>query len=317
MTWLVNDSLCTLLEQCREVDDIILFKRHEWNQLRHAGDLWRFLRDLHRRQFDLVIDLQGLFRSGLCTFFAKAPRKVGFADAREFASVFYHEAVRVPAQRRHAVERNLHVASAALEIELDYQPATFRESESVANEADRLLRELALRDDQLLLAVAPASRWVSKTWPESFFVESIDRIVQQSDRRVVCWLLGSSEERQVGERIVAEAGPNVANLMGRTSLPTMLALLRRSAMLLTNDSGPMHVAAAMEIPTVALFGPTDATRTGPYGAGHHVFRSNVECSPCFHRVCPLPRQLCRDDVISPERVSGHIVEYLIKPEIPS
>jgi ADP-heptose:LPS heptosyltransferase len=98
--------------------------------------------------------------------------------------------------------------------------------------------------------------------------------------------------------------------MGKTSLSAMIELLRESSLMLTNDSGPMHIAAAMELPTVALFGPTDPTLTGPYGDHHQVFQSEVDCAPCFQRQCPLPRQLCRDDVINPEGVGDFMAEQL-------
>ena len=98
--------------------------------------------------------------------------------------------------------------------------------------------------------------------------------------------------------------------MGRTSLGVMVALLRRSDVLLTNDSGPMHIAAALGVCTVALFGPTDPVRTGPYGLGHNVFSTRVPCSPCFRRRCPLPRQLCLDDVATPETVAADVIARL-------
>ena len=238
-----------------DVDELIEFKRDEWSRLTQAPQLFGFLRELHGMTFDCVLDFQGLFRSGLCTWFARAPQKVGFADAREGAPLFYKHKATIPTGICHAVDRNIALLDSAF--------GTIT---------------------HIMKTAAPDTRF---------------------------WLLGTASEAEVGRAIIDRLGSDsVCSFMGATDLPVMMDLLRRRRLLLTNDSGPMHIAAALGLPTVALFGPTDPDKTGPYGDGHHVFRTQVDCAPCFKRRCPLPEQLCRYDVISPAGVGDCIVRML-------
>ena len=258
----------------------------------------------------MVIDFQGLLRTGLITFLARARDKVGFAAAREGARFAYRRRVAVPPEVLHAVDKNIYLLNAALDSDEEYLPPRFRDNPEAAAAADELLARHGLDAADKLLAVAPAARWESKKWPASFFIDCLTRILAV-DSQLRVWLLGAADERAVGEPIVAAVDPErVRNLMGETSLAVMLELLKKSRLLLTNDSGPMHLAAAVGLPTAALFGPTDPDKTGPYGEGHRVFRTSIDCAPCFRRQCPLPRQLCLDDVVTPEGVADRIVAQL-------
>jgi heptosyltransferase II len=126
----------------------------------------------------------------------------------------------------------------------------------------------------------PAKRWFPKRYAEV--------IKTVSAWRPCSWVLvGTAKDRPVAEEIAAEAGANVENLCGRTTLAELIAILRGCDALLTNDTGTMHLAALMGVRTVAIFGSTDPELTGPLGSGHIVLRKQVECSPCFLRECPI------------------------------
>jgi ADP-heptose:LPS heptosyltransferase len=147
----------------------------------------------------------------------------------------------------------------------------------------------------------------------TFFADTIRHVLDGAPAGTRVWLLGTGDERSVGDALVrACADLDVTNLMGDTTLSVVIEMLKRSRLLLTNDSGPMHLAAALGVETVALFGPTDPERTGPYGSQHEVFASQVECAPCFERRCPLPKQLCLYDRSSPEAVSARVLEGLTR-----
>ena len=125
------------------------------------------------------------------------------------------------------------------------------------------------------------------------------------------WLLGTEKDKHVGDEILASSGSSgVVNLMGLTDLPELMELLKISNLLFTNDSGPMHFAAALGIPTISLFGPTDPDKTGPFGKNHKVFQSQEKCSPCFQKKCPLERQLCLFDVINSSVVADFILKII-------
>ncbi len=305
---MVNDSLSALLELAADVDEIIPFKRRAWSKLKNLPDLIRFLGRLRRESWDCVIDFQGLFRSGICAYLAGEKGKTyGFAQARELAPAFYSRRIEAPDELVHAIDKNIYLVNQVLGCDESWQPPAFKRSPAVTRDARELMAEFELAEG--MLAVAPASRWPSKTWPAEFFAEVITRVAGAADFAGEFWLLGTADERDVGDQVIALAGDaKISNLMGRTGLAVMVELLRHSSLLLTNDSGPMHIAAALEIPTVALFGPTSPEKTGPYGANHHILRTRVDCAPCFKRECPLPRQLCRDDLISPEETAACITE---------
>jgi ADP-heptose:LPS heptosyltransferase len=146
-----------------------------------------------------------------------------------------------------------------------------------------------------LLAIAFSSSWPAKNWPLEFFRQTIAE-VHKSLPSLRCWLLGSPAEHEQGERLLAMLDflPAV-NLAGQTDLQTLGCLLRQSRALLTNDSGPMHLAAALSVPCTALFGATDPTLTGPYaadGTKHTILHSLCPQSPCFRRVCPRQDAAC-------------------------
>jgi lipopolysaccharide heptosyltransferase I len=299
--WLINDSFLGFGSLFEDVDHFVPFRRKEWARVSRLGDFFGFLRQLRNTQFDLVLDLQGLFRSGLCSL-AAGGETWGFKDAREFAPLSYRHRVAVPPEIRHAVDKNLFLLSAALGESCSYAAPRIGRNAEAAAEAAELRASHKLSDR--LVAVGPMSRWPSKSWPPAFFAETLAQMLANAADDVHAWLLGAPEEHEVGEAIVKGCDhPRVHNLMGKTSLPGMIELLRASSVMLTNDSGPMHIAAALELPTVALFGPTDPTLTGPYGDRHHVLQSQVDCAPCFKRECPLPKQLCRNDVVSSAAVA--------------
>jgi lipopolysaccharide heptosyltransferase II len=296
------------------VDEVIPFRRKRWGQLRHQGEFLGFLRELRRRKFDLVVDLQGLFRSGLITAAAGAPRRIGLSDAREGARLFYTEQVRVPSARVHAVDRYL---LAAQHLDAGREPVQFPlgRPKSALAAVDKLLQEHSITDKTRLVAFNPSARWQSKLWPEEKFAELAELAANEiSDSTIV--FIGNAEER-IRVESVARASrlrpDRFLNTAGRTSLSELTELLRRCAVLVTNDSGPMHIAAAIGTPIVALFGATDPALTGPYSHGgvrHKILRSGISCSPCLKPHCRhTPRMECMT-LIEPRKVLNEVFEAL-------
>jgi len=259
ISWLVNDTLTSLLQRCPIIDEIIPFERRRFGSLTQLPHFRNFLATLKGRHFDIAIDLQGLLRSGIISWATRAPRRIGLSDAREGARFFYNEIVRVP--RAHAVDRYL---LAAQHLGCDSTPVEFPlgGSRSVTSEG--------------LIGVNPSARWATKLWGNDKFAELIRRLPSE---RVV--LTGSAVEREQIDKIAQGR----RNLVGQTDLFQLAELYRRCQVVVTNDSGPMHLAAAVGTPVVAIFGPTDPALTGPYGDRHVVLRAGVPCSPCFKDSC--------------------------------
>lgn len=314
VTWVVNDTYAEMVELCPDVDDVAIFHRKRWGRPLHWPQFFRFARELKHRKYDLVMDFQGLFRSGLIALLSGSGRRAGFAHAREGASVFYNEKVLVPANIRHAVEKNLFLAASVLGVEMPARPCPFpglQRSHDGSKQAEILLRMHRLNPGDGLVAIAPAARWESKSFPPDFFARTADRVTEvRPETRF--WILGTEDECPVGDAVIDLCHNCVPeNLMGEANLVTLIELLRRSDVLLTNDSGPMHLAAAIGKPTVALFGPTDPELTGPYGEGHVVLRGKCEVGPCFQRRCRRKEmQKCGASSVSPFEAASALLNKL-------
>jgi lipopolysaccharide heptosyltransferase I len=309
ISWVVNREYAELVEQSALVDEVIVFDRNRWRNWRCWHEMVGFVRDLRRRNFDLVFDFQGLLRSGLIAWLSGGRRRVGFANAREGATIFYSEKVALPVNLKHAVDKNLFLVQSSLSVA---DEVTFPELESrpdCLKRARQICREYGIVAEGGILAVAPSTRWESKRWPPEFFAAVMDAVVQTCPG-VSCWLLGTAGERALGEAVVSacqQAQP--VNLMGKTNSGILTEMLRMSSALLCNDSGPMHLAAALRVPTVALFGPTDPDLTGPYGPGHRVFRGKCDLAPCFLRDCPKHARICVSSISATE-VAADVVSKI-------
>jgi lipopolysaccharide heptosyltransferase I len=262
---------------------------------------WRRMIPLVRaRRYDMVLDFQGLLRSGLLSLCTGAPVRIGFANGREGSPWCYTRRVELPAGSAsgrptpeasqapmhapiHAIDRYLHLvreAGAAGPTSVRFPLPAWPEAERWA---DRWWEEAGIRSNDTVCVVHPAARWETKRWPAERFALLADRLVKEQGWRVI--LAAGPAERTQAEAVGRLMQQPHSDLSGRTTLPQLAALLRRAALLVTNDSGPMHLAAAVGTPVVAVFGPTDPRKIGPYGRGHQALRADVDCSPCGRQRC--------------------------------
>jgi lipopolysaccharide heptosyltransferase I len=288
ITWVVEEAAAGILEGHPLIDRLLVSRRKAWLRMlarplafsRGAGGILGFIRELRREQYDTAIDFQGLFKSGVLVGLARADRKLGFDRTRELSYLFLNE--RLPAYdiEKHALERYLDVArhlgakdpSPACALPIGQERAVM----------EKRIAGLGARRGPLVV-VNPVARWKTKLWPEGNFAELGDRLVQEKQAVVI--LTGSPEDRAVNERILSSMRETAQNWAGETTLKELAALSALSDLFITTDTGPMHLAAAAGARVLALFGPTAPWRTGPYGPGHIVVRTGIECSPCFQRTC--------------------------------
>ena len=307
LSWVVNDGLSDLLAFCPAIDRVVRFPRKS----HRPGDFLAFLHELRAEAYDVCLDYQGLLRSGLMAWASGARRRYGFASAREGSRLFYDCPLAPPPDCRHAIDKNLWLTREALRLEVGTAPGDEPVAIPFAIPPEELsaARELLPPGEGPVVAVGFSSSWPSKNWPKEFFRDVLAQTAARCPG-LRCWLLGSPAERTAGEALRAICdGLPVVNLAGRTTLRSLCCLLRQTGALLTNDSGPMHIAAALGTPCVALFGATDPALTGPYGASHRVFRSQCPQSPCFRRQCPRPNGRCEAGVPTAE-VSAALAEFL-------
>ncbi len=210
-------------------------------------------------------------------------RRVGFANAREGSPYCYTQWVAVPTGSMHAVDRYLLVAE-ALGAARPTQPRfDFIDRAEDRQAVEALLAAVGLATGAAWIAMNVSARWETKRWPPQHFAEAADRLADAQGLPIV--FMGGPAERPETRAVMARMRTKAVDLTGQTPVGLLPSLLRRAAVLVTNDSGPMHIAAAVGTPVVAMFGPTDPVKTGPYGPGHVVLSNPVECRPCFRREC--------------------------------
>jgi heptosyltransferase-1 len=276
ISWLVATTCAGLLDGHPMLDEIIRFDRRSfgtaWRDPSAAKGLFGFASDLRRKNFDLVIDLQGLFRSGWMAWKTRAPVRVGFANAREFAPLFYTHRVAIETQEQHAIDRYLRVAAA---LGCESSPVEFPLATS---EQDRRRVSEWLAHGEHFAVLLPGTNWPTKRWPVERFAAMAPALRDRFGLKTV--VAGGPDDVEIASKIPADV-----NLAGQTSLGELTALLERADLVIANDSGPMHIAAALGRPLVTVFGPTNPVRTGPYGRGDCVVQLNLPCSPCYSRTC--------------------------------
>ena len=307
IAWLVKQQWAGLLERAEGLDRI-------WTVGSGMREWMSLVSKLRQEQFDLVVDLQGLFRSAALAWTTGCPTRIGFANAREGSPLFYTHRVQVETPDMHAVDRYLLVAH-ALCLEKSSPPEFhLQDRQADRDEVARLLARHGLQAGTRWIAVNASARWPTKRWPPEFFAAVADQIEQENLGRIV--LIGGPDEQETAKIVAAQMRLSPVNLTGTTMPAVLPALLRSTALLLTNDSGPMHIAAAVKTPVVALFGPTSPRRTGPYGSEHRVLRRELPCSPCFKRTCRNSIHLECLKTIDPdtvmEAVRGQLADKRLK-----
>jgi lipopolysaccharide heptosyltransferase I len=293
LTWLVKRQWAGLVERIDGVDRV-------WPVASTLKGWLSQVSPLRAEHFDLVVDLQGLFRSAAIGSLSGSPLLVGFANGREGSPWFYSRRVPVPQLEMHAVDRYLLVAKAVGAVESGAPEFRFRIPQTDYEEVDRLLSRSGVTPETSWVAMNVSARWPTKRWPAASYAEVADRLRQEGCGAVV--LIGGPDERADVAVVRGMMKTSAIDLAGATTVGLLPALLSRASLLITNDSGPMHVAAAAGTPVVALFGPTSPVRTGPYGHGHRVLATELSCRPCLSRTCQNPVQLECLTRISPEQV---------------
>jgi heptosyltransferase I len=324
LDWLVTPAIAELLRHNPAITNVIEFAREDWSKpwtLTPFISYARLAAKLRANGYDLVVDMHGQFRTAVFTLATGAPVRIGFdrprarvwdasprtfsaearkhawQGAREGSWLAYTRHIPVPTLDLHAVDRYLSVGP-ILGLEEGPPDFSFPVPQAASARIESLLRQHDIAGAQLV-AMAPGTIWETKHWGSDKFAEVARHFLQKG---FAVALMGTRRERVVCEE-VARLAPGVVDVAGETTLTELAALIRRSAISVTNDSGPMHLAVALDRPVVSVFGPTDPIWIGPYGRADAVLRAGVACSPCFLR--QLSR--CRYGHVCMENVSARAV----------
>lgn len=273
---LVRPWLSSLFRSLPCIDELV--------ELPRKGELIWAATALRQRHVELALLLPNSFRAALISRLAGIPHRVGYmtdgrsplltVGVRPASGTFLHQADSYLSLLR------------MLKWDAWVRPNGFLLPPESDVQAEKLLGESGVLPHAIVIGVAPgASYGTAKRWPAERFAAVGDRLAERLGAVVL--LFGSSQEASLTKRVRERMRGTAIDFGGRTTLTELASLLRRCALLLTNDTGTMHLASALGIPCIALFGPTDPRRTGPLGPGHQVLQNPAACSPCRYRDCPI------------------------------
>ena len=292
ISWVIASGLRGLVEPHPLVDRAIPFDRRggwrEWRQL---------LTELRAARFDVVFDLQGLARTGLMTAATGAPVRIGLESAREGSHLAVHRLIPDTGRVMPAHVRYWRVAE-----ELGCGELRRSAPIAVAAADAAFARRAVPNAGRMRIALVPGARWETKRWPASKFARLAVKAYRACGATPA--IVGAPDEvglcREV-ERLIRRFAPacEVVNLAGRTTLRQLAACLARCRLAVSNDTGPMHLAAAVGVPVVGIFTCTDPVRSGPPGGRHEFVVTGVPCAGSYAKTCPIAgagRCACLEDV---------------------
>ncbi|MBU6402235.1 MAG: lipopolysaccharide heptosyltransferase II [Verrucomicrobia bacterium] len=302
--WWLGVELTPLLAGDKDLAGIFPFDRRRWAAPSRWHEVAQSLRLIRALRFDWVIDLQGLARSGLFAWAANSQLTIGLDDSREGAPACYDIRVPRPSAQTHAVDWYLEVLR-TLKVPVHWRFTWLPPRPDV----QAALHQKWPIAAQRWLLLHPGARWPNKRWPAAAFRELVQRLAAENAALRFA-IVGAGEDAALGEHIVAGAPDRCLLLTGKTSLSELVEWIRACDLMITNDTGPMHIAAALERPVVALFGPTDPRRTGPYRQVHRVLRIPLPCAPCLKAGCHYAKPFECLVAIRPDTVCREVLRRL-------
>jgi len=309
ITWLVGQVSAELLQENPDIDEIIIWSREKFEKklrklhIKEAFEMWRELEDkLVGKEFYAVLDIHGLFLTGLIASKVKAKQRIGMRYAKELNPLFMSE-TGVPLGR-HITEKYLGVLL-PLGVEALRHKMTLVIPQYAKSFVKGFLQEQSILPHEKILVLILATTWSSKNWPLNYFLELI-RMLYKDFRIILC---GGKSEMELGIEIEKNTGISVLNMVGQTSLLQMAGLIEQAAVLVAGDTGPLHMAAALGVPTVGIFGPTDPEVYAPRGKGNAALWSKLSCTYCHKKQCPKGEAICMK-YITPDMVAKKIYDVV-------
>lgn len=282
--WIVSRGLEELLQNHPMIKKLWIINKDQWKNMRKIketiSEVANILKDLKKERYDIAVDLQGLLRSGILVNASQATVRVGFQEAREGSRLFYTHKIR-GGRDVHAVDRYLRLAS-ALGCEADkvrFPMPLIKDTDKVAQ---------VKSESGKYAVIVSGARWETKRWRSDRF----GKLAYMLNMRSI--VVGSASDAKISKEIETMSGGKAVSMAGMTHMGELISLIRGARCVVTNDSGPMHIAAALNVPIVAVFGPTNPVRTGPYGKNNVIVKSGLACAPCYKRECRRIR--CMEEI---------------------
>ena len=305
VTWVVEPPAYNILQGNPDIDEIIVFEKKKFRSL--GGFFANFgplKKKLQEHKYDVVLDLQGLFKSAAIAWCAGGDLRLGTCNMRE-GSNHISTPVVGPHAQGHIVERYLDVARAMgcevkeVHFGIDITPADGKMARSY-------LYAAGAKGDIPYVALAIGANWPNKRWPVEYYAKLSDWLY---DRHILPVLVGGGAlDQQLAEDIIRLSEIPPINMVGKTTLKQLAYVMQEAKAVVGGDTGPVHLAAGLKVPTIMLMGPTDANRNGPYGQLENALEVERKCKYCWKRACPHGYDCLSQ--IRPARVQEKLVSYL-------
>ena len=292
LTWVVEPPAYDLVAGNPCIDRVILFEKKKFKSVKgFLQNIRPFAAEIRDVEYDAVLDLQGLFKSAVIAWLSKAPIKLGCADMREGSNKISRP-VRGIHAKGHIVDRYLDTAQElgcrADEVLFPLEN-TAREAETVR----KLMAQAGADIKNAYIVMAVGANWPNKRWPAKHYAKLADWLYNQQIIPVMVG--GGVVDERLANEINAMAQIPLVNLVGRTTLKQLACIILQSQAVVGGDTGPVHLSAALQMPTVMLMGPTDPTRNGPYQQLENVLVVDYICKYCWQRQCRYQRD-CLENI---------------------
>lgn len=298
--WVVEEAFQELLSGNPLVNRLFTVAFKRWKNtplsLSTIQEICKLRSELGSVDYDLVFDLQGNTKSGLICWLTRARQKIGFS--REYLqewpnALFTNIKVPFSVSDRHAVQRYLRVVAAPFTLSPEQQE-WFADIHTTS--ADDFADIDAVGDRPIILFHI-GTTWQTKLWHDGGWLGLGQELLRRYPAAIIMFSWGNNEERERCERLAGQLGPR-ARILPRLTLKQFAALLKKCNLMVGGDTGPLHLAAAAGISTVSFYRCTDGARNGPFGKGHGIVQSPMNCTVCMRKSCEMD-QACRES-ISPE-----------------
>ena len=303
ITAMCKNPISELLEKDAAIDELFCFTKVS-NKFSRREDLRDIIAKIEVGKYDLGILLTNSFSSAWWFWQGKVEHRLGYRG--HFRSLLLTDPLNIPEEKVHQVVKYKRILE-PLAIPVSQTMPRIYLTQDEIDESKELLYQRGYEKDKKLIGINPGAAYGSaKCWPPERFRELATKLLEETDAYVV--FFGDSKITALVKEISQGLPEKVIDLAGVTSLRELASIIRDCTFLVTNDSGPMHIGAAFDVPLVALFGSTDDEVTGPYGQKENVVNKRVKCSPCMKRVCPIDfrcmKEISVDEVV--ERVLAHV-----------
>lgn len=299
IAWLVEKPYKDLLYNNPHLDEIIVIRTRYWRKnwtLETFGEIRDTIAKLRKHRFDVALDMQGLIKTGLIAFLSGARQRLGLnrKNCREpLNALFTNKRAPFVDKGSHVVDINLNLIRLAGGTQSGSQPHRLEVPEEIQVKVDVFFQENPDLSAKPIAVINPGAGFPTKLWKLDRFAKLADRIAKEQGLHIL--LAWGPDEKPMAERI-ADLMTEKSWIAPKTTIQESIALFKHAALMISCDSGPLHLCAAMGIPTVSIFGPTDPARNGPYGSNHQVVYKEQPCSFCWKKTCAIETHDCMEQV---------------------